>query len=122
MMTLEDLRDFILKVRQTEGVAWYMRETTPMVHRTCEMFSLMCYDDDGNQILEIPYIEYRETGHVPVEVLRKIADARARCGVTQDFLSQTVFKGKPSKDEQFRLARNAWIEGGMDAFLSQVAA
>ncbi len=121
-MTLEDLRDFILKVRQTEGVAWYLRETTPMVHRTCEMFSLMCYDDQGALIQEIPYIEYRETGQVPVEIMRKIADARFNCGVTQDFLSQTVFKGKPSKDEQFRIARDAWIEGGKDAFLALAAA
>ncbi len=120
-MTLEDLRDFILKVRQTEGVAWYMRETTPMVHRTCEMFSLMCYDDDGKQVLEIPFIEYRETGQVPLEIMRKIAEARAMCGVTQDFLSQTVFKGKPSKDEQFRIARAAWISGGKDTFLTLAA-
>lgn len=117
-MTLLDLRQFVKALRELEGVNWFLGDTTPLVHKTNVMFSLYCYSDEGNLVHTIPYIEEREAGTVPGDIIRSIASARLLCGVNSSFLHQKPLKNKPPKMQQYTTARQAWVDARMFDFIA----
>ena len=114
-MTLRELRAFIAGTREREGVNWYLLDSTPVLGGSGLVFTLICYDDNGEVINQVPFIEERIGGKVPTETLLEIAAVRPRAGINAHFLAKAGKKGG-SPLKIFEEARDRWISGAGDAF------
>ncbi len=114
-MTLRELRTFIAGTREREGVNWYLLDSTPVLGGSGLVFTLICYDDDGEVINQVPFIEERIGGQVPTETLLEIAAVRPRAGINSYFLTKAAKKGA-SPLKIFEEARDRWMNGAGDAF------
>lgn len=119
-MTLKEIRLWVKKLRDEEGVNWFLGDTTPLVHKTNVMFSLYCYDDNGQRVKTVKFIEERDTGRIPLGTLEEIALARSDAGANESFLQKKPKKGAPSMREQYEIARSEWFENGRRLFLNSL--
>ncbi len=119
-MTLRELRAFVAQAREQEGVNWYLLDSTPVLGGYGMVFTLICYDDDGEVTNQVPFIEERAGKRVPPETLAEIAAVRPRAGINAHFITKVSKKGA-SALKVFEDARDRWINGGADAFVAMAA-
>jgi hypothetical protein len=107
-MQILELRKFVLKTRQKEGVNWYLTDMTPSLEFQCKLFNLYCYDDAGRMIHSVMHIEERIGGKIPQSKLNEIYAARILCGVNQFYLRRKGRATREERVEKFRQLQAKW--------------
>lgn len=111
-MKIKELRHFILRTRQKEGVNWFLTDMTPSAVHKGHLFHLYCYDGSGTVVRVVTNIEERNGSQIPYAKLVEIERARTHCGINQYYLNR---KGSASREE--RLAK---FEGLRDEWPNQI--
>ena len=109
-----------MQTREREGVNWYLFDATPIFGQSGLLFTLLCYDETGEIVRRVPFIEERAGKKVPFETLNEIADARASAGINGYFLRKVVKKRPVGNMQAFMEARSRWIDQGRETFLNAV--
>lgn len=107
-MQIPQLRDFVLRTRQKEGVNWYLTDMTPSVEAQCKLFNLYCYDDAGKMVHCVLHIEERTGGMIPHSKMKEIHAARTLCGINQFYLRRKGQASRAERIEKFRQAQKEW--------------
>lgn len=117
-MTLSELRRFVMDTRLREGVNWYLFDATPIFGESGLIFTLFCYDESGEVVHRVPFIEERAGKKIPPETLTEIAEARANAGINGHFLRKIVKKRPIGNMQAFMEAKARWLHHGRETFLS----
>ncbi len=106
-----------METREREGVNWYLFDATPIFGEQGLLFTLFCYDESGDLVRQVPFIEERAGRKIPHEILAEIAEARAHAGINGYFLRKVVKKRPVGNMQAFLEARTRWIGEGRHSFL-----
>ncbi len=117
-MTLSELRRFVMDTRLREGVNWYLFDATPIFGESGLIFTLFCYDESGEIVQHVPFIEERAGKKIPPETLAEIGEARAKAGINGHFLRKIVKKRPIGNMQAFMEARARWLEEGRRKFMA----
>ncbi|MFP1132911.1 hypothetical protein [Asticcacaulis sp. W401b] len=109
-MDVAKLREWIKYTRDSEGVNWYLRDVTK-THEYNKIFNLIVYNDHGEVVHTVEYIEPRR-GVIPTKFISRIADARELAGINSGFVHQVSQDLKGNPQEIFRLKRQDWLDAG----------
>lgn len=116
-MRLVELREFILRTRQTEGVNWFLSDVTPHLNFKSQLYTLFCYDDFGHLTKVVDMIEERVRNEIPRYKMREIAEARNQCGVNSWYLRRKPNRTDEEKLDLFDHYAEEWVETGSDIFI-----
>lgn len=109
-MDVVKLREWIKETRDSEGVNWYLRDVTK-THEYNKIFNLVVYNDSGEVVHTVEFIEPRR-GIIPPKFITRIADARELAGINSGFLHAVSLDLTRNAPEIFRLKRQEWLESG----------
>ena len=115
-MTFDELRTFIYSTRQLEGVAWFFADLS--TQEDGQVAEIHGFDGDGQKRVTIINIRPGADGHLPSEILEKIAEARPLCGPCKSFLERHCRKGAPAHMETYQTALEKWLKDTAALFLA----
>ncbi|MEI9903787.1 MAG: hypothetical protein WDN06_07170 [Asticcacaulis sp.] len=105
-----------MTTRSREGVNWYLFDATPIFGESGLIFTLLCYDESGDVVQQVPFIEERAGRRIPAATLADIAEARAHAGINRHFLRKIV-KKRPVAicNCSWRRGRAGWKKAGRNS-------
>lgn len=110
-MTLDELRKFISDTRRHEGVSWYLRDDSPL-NQLGLMYTLTVFDDAGQLLEQIPFIEERLGHQVPEEQIARIWSAREKAGINPGFVRNFRPAAGETPKSHFEACRRRWLATG----------
>lgn len=110
-MTLDELRKFIADTRRHEGVSWYLRDDSPL-NQLGLMYTLTVFDDSGQLLEQIPFIEERLGHQVPEDQIARIRSVREKAGINPGFVRNFRPVAGETPQSHFEACRRRWLATG----------